>query len=59
MFVKIKTFCIKIFLLTNQKMGKNSNTKRLKTVVYKCKKKRRDDRIEAGKTEEKINLRYL
>ena len=31
-------------------MGKNSNTKRSKTVVYKCKKKRRDDRIEAGKT---------
>ena len=25
-------------------MGKNSNTKRSKTVVYKCKKKRRDDR---------------
>ena len=31
-------------------MGKNSNTKRSKTVVYKYKKKRRDDRIEAGKT---------
>ena len=51
MFVKIKTFCIKVFLLTNQKktMGKNFSTKRSKTVVYKYKKKRRDERIEAGK----------
>ena len=31
-------------------MGKNSNTKRSKTVVYKCKKKRRYERSEEGKT---------
>ena len=29
-------------------MGKSSNTKR--SVAFKCKKKRRDERIEAGKT---------
>ena len=31
-------------------MGKNSNAKRSKTVVYKCKKKRRYERSEEGKT---------
>ena len=31
-------------------MGKNTNTKRSKTVVYKCKKKRRYERSEEGKT---------
>ena len=30
-------------------MGKNTNTKRSKTVVYKCKKKRRYERSEKGK----------
>ena len=57
MFVKIKTFCIKVFLLTNQKKNvlissqweKHSNTNRSKTVVYKCKKKRRDERSKKEK----------
>ena len=43
-------------------MGKNSNTKRSKTVVYKCKKKRRYERREKGKTEEKSEvyiIRYI
>ena len=31
-------------------MGKKSNTKRSKTVVYKCKKKSRHERREKGKT---------
>ena len=31
-------------------MGKNTNTKRLKTVVDKCKKKGRHERREEGKT---------
>ena len=39
-------------------MGKNSNTKRLKTVVYKC-KKRRDERIEAGITLEDKSQVYI
>ena len=37
-------------------MGKNSSTKRSKTVVYKCKKKRRHERREEGKTEEKSQV---
>ena len=39
-------------------MGKNSNTKRSKTVAYKCKKKR-DERIEAGKTLEDKSQVYI
>ena len=31
-------------------MGKNSNTKRSKTVVYKCKTENRHERREEGKT---------
>ena len=34
-------------------MGKNSNTKRSKTVVYKCKKKRRYERRKGKTLEEK------
>ena len=41
-------------------MGKNSNTKRSKTVVYKSKKKRKDKRIEAGETlEDKFQLYFI
>ena len=51
MFVKIKTlFCIKVFFIKKSKekcahfitMGKNSNTKRSKTVIYKFIKKRKE-----------------
>ena len=56
MSIKIQTFCIKDF--TNKSkgkcanfitMGKNSNTKRSKTVVHKCKTKSRHKRNEEGK----------
>ena len=40
-------------------MGKNSNTKRSKTVVYKCKKKRRYERREEGKTLEEKSQVYI
>ena len=40
-------------------MGKNPNTKRSKTVVQKCKKKRRHERREEGKTEEKSSVLYI
>ena len=40
-------------------MGKNSNTKRSKTVVYKRKKERRDERIEAGITLEDKSQVYI
>ena len=40
-------------------MGKNSNTKRSKAVVYKCKKKRRDERIGARKTLEDKSQVYI
>ena len=39
-------------------MGKNSNTKRSKTVLYKCKKMIRDGRREEGKTLEDISQVY-
>ena len=40
-------------------MGKNSNTKRSKTVVYKCQKKRRYERREKGKTLEEKSEVYI
>ena len=39
-------------------MGKNSDTKRSKTVLYKCKKMKRDGRREVGKTLEDISQVY-
>ena len=51
MSVKIKTFCIKVFYNKSKgkcahfiTMGKKSNTKRSKAVVYKCKTKSRHER---------------
>ena len=40
-------------------MGKNSNTKSPKKVVYKCKKKGRNERIETGKTLEDKSQVYI
>ena len=39
--------------------GKNSNKKRSKPVVYKCKKKRRYERREEGKTLEDRSQVYI
>ena len=39
--------------------GKNSNTKRSKTVVYKCKKNRRYERSEEGKASEEKSQVYI
>ena len=39
--------------------GKNSNTKRSKSVVYKCKKKRRYERREEGKALEDKSQVYI
>ena len=40
-------------------MGKNLNTKRSKTVVFKCKKKRRHERREEGNTLEEKSQVYI